>query len=134
MRAPKNKTRSQKKTTTAAPVSRLDPLNVNKRLYRQVAALLDQLEDDAEGVTLKERYMALAAIARIQYIFVNLRKEKLGDEPEGSAVRKYAGAFKANDPRGGAQSGRGPAAVNPGPEPDDDWFERDSPDNDDDAA
>ena len=50
----------------------LDPLNVNERLYRQVAALLEQLENN-RNVTLRERFQALMAIDRIQYAFVNLR-------------------------------------------------------------
>ena len=89
----------------------LDPLNVNQRLYRQVAELLKQLEEN-DHVTLRERFQALMAIARIQYVFVNLRKEKIADESTGSAVRKYATAFKANDPRGRKKiAGAKPRAV-----------------------
>ena len=48
---------------------------------------------------MRERVQALVAIARIQLVFMGLRKEKT-DEPErGSAVRKYAAAFEANDAR-----------------------------------
>jgi len=113
---------------------RADPLNINSRLYRQVAALLDQLEQ-SEHVTLRERFQALTAIARIQYVFVNLRKEKVGDDSAaGSSVRKYASAFKAHDPRGGKKAPRSTlTAVKSEPEPDDNWFERDD-DDDGDAA
>ena len=92
----------------------LDPLKINERLYRQVAELLKQLEEN-EHVTLKERFQALMAIARIQYVFVNLRKEKIADAATGSAVRKYATAFAKNDPRR-RKKVAGPRAV---PEPDD---------------
>lgn len=78
----------------------LDPQNIGPRLYKQVGVLLDQLETGT-GVTLKERYMALAAIARIQAIFQAIRlKDSRSDEPTaGSAVRKYASAFEAHDTR-----------------------------------
>ena len=76
----------------------LDPHNINVRLAKQVSEMLRQLEEDRD-VTLKERYMALMAIGRLQVIFTTLRKEKV-DEPErGSAVRQYEGAFKAHDAR-----------------------------------
>lgn len=74
----------------------LDPLNVNERLYRQVAALLDQLEKERD-LGLRERIAALVAVGRIQTIFVALRKEGAHDGPAaGSAVRKYASAFASH--------------------------------------
>jgi len=78
----------------------LDPQNISSRLYNQVGVLLDQLEGGT-GVTIKERYMALAAIARIQAIFQAIRiKDGKDDEPAtGSAVRKYSTAFSAHDAR-----------------------------------
>jgi len=78
----------------------LDPKNIGSRLYNQVAVLLDQLET-GQGVTIKERYMALAAIARIQAIFQAIRiKDGKDDEPtSGSSVRKYTTAFQAHDAR-----------------------------------
>lgn len=102
----------------------LDPLKVNERLYRQVAKLLDQLEQ-GEHVTLRERFQALMAIARIQYVFVNLRKEEADDEPTaGSSVRKYATAFtKTDDTRGRKKTARG--AAQPAADPErDNWFEQ----------
>ena len=108
---------------------RLDPLSVNVRLYNQASELLHQLETSPH-VTLRERYMALVAVGRIQVIFMGLRKEKLDDSNAGSAVRKYATAFKAHGD-GGRKAIAGPAA--PEPEPDigldDIWG-----DDDDDAA
>ena len=93
-----------------AQVRNFDPQNINMRLYNQVSALLTQLEE-GEHITLKERYMALVAIGRIQTIFVALRKEKLDEPGRGSAVRKYAKAFQAHDARGRK------AASRPTPEP-----------------
>lgn len=76
----------------------LDPHNINARLQNQVSELLRQLEE-GEHVTLRERYMSLTAIGRIQVMFVSLRKEKADEPDRGSAVRKYAAAFEANDAR-----------------------------------
>jgi hypothetical protein len=106
-----------------------DPYNINARITKQVSELLSQLEE-GEHVTLKERFQALGAIARIQYIFMGLRKEKEDDEPErGTAVRKYAGAFKANDASGRKKAAGRSAASDA---LDDNWFE--SADRDDDLA
>lgn len=78
----------------------LDPLKINERVYRQMDKLLTQLEQN-EHVTLKERFAALMAIARIQYVFVNLRKERIGENVDaGSAVRKYSSAFRAANDAG----------------------------------
>jgi len=78
----------------------LDPKNVGSRLYNQVAVLLEQLET-TEDVSIKERYMALVAIARIQVIFqaIRLKEAKVDDGTAGSAVRKYSTAFAAHDAR-----------------------------------
>lgn len=111
-------------------MSNLDPHKINERLARQVSVLLDQLES-SKNVTLRERFQALAAIARIQYVFVNLRREKFDEPVAGTAVRKYQTAFK-ND-AGGRKKGKRPtlAAVRPsGPDPEPDWLA----DTDDDTA
>ena len=102
-----------------------DPANINGRLYRQLDLVLEGLEDPNRDtkVTLKERIAALIAIARIQIAFVGMRKEKFDDPERGASVRKYATAFK-NDP-GRGKKRAGSAQPQPGPEPDDDWFERD---------
>jgi len=85
----------------------LDPKNIGARLYAQVAVLLDQLET-SDGVTIKERYMALASIARIQMIFqaIRLKDAKTDDPTAGSAVRKYSTAFAAHDARRRKAGGR----------------------------
>jgi hypothetical protein len=90
----------------------LDPLNVNERLYRQIARLLDQLEtEDAEGgITIPQRINALIAVGRVQIMFANLRKAAANDASDpGSEVRKYSQAFaKTNGARRGkASSGAG---------------------------
>ena len=71
----------------------LDPLQVNDRLYRQVARLLDMIETDP-GVDYNDIIKGLIAIGRVQTIFVALRKENRDEPDSGSAVRKYAAAFK----------------------------------------
>jgi hypothetical protein len=90
----------------------LDPLNVNERLYRQIARLLDQLEtEDAEGgITIPQRINALIAVGRVQIMFANLRKAAANESGDpGSEVRKYSAAFaKTNGARRGkASSGAG---------------------------
>jgi hypothetical protein len=109
----------------------LDPHKINERLARQVSILLEQLES-SKTVTLRERFQALMAIARIQYVFVNLRKEKYDEPAAGAAVRKYQTAFK-ND-AGGRKKGRRPAIAairSGGNEPPSDWL---GTDDDDDTA
>lgn len=100
-----------------------DPLDVNQRVYRQLAYLLDQLEkkDEDDHVTIKERIAALACIARVQYIFLTLRIKEPRDEQSGTTVRKYADAFK-NEAGGGKTRGRPKSKPESEPEPDD-WFE-----------
>lgn len=98
-----------------------DPLDINGRLYKQVSELLTQLET-GEHITLKERVAALVAISRIQYVFVNLRKEKVGDTDAGAAVRKYATAFTKDAARGRKKTTR---PAEPEPEPDDLGFDDD---------
>ena len=85
-----------------------DPLDVNARLYRQIAKLLDELEqaDDEHKMTLSARISALIAIGRIQIMFKNLRKGDY-DGSAGSKVRQYATAFQAaNATRGGKNRAR----------------------------
>jgi hypothetical protein len=100
----------------------LDPHKINERLVRQVSALLDQLENN-KNVTLRERFQALMAIARIQYVFVSLRREKFDEPAAGTAVRKYQTAFK-NDAGGRKKSGRPAIAAvrSGGNEPPPDWL------------
>ena len=74
----------------------LDPLKVNERLYRQIARLLDQLEesDREDGITIPQRINALIAVGRVQIMFANLRKAAANESRDpGSEVRKYTAAF-----------------------------------------
>jgi hypothetical protein len=94
------------------PMTDLDPLKVNERLYRQIARLLDQLEaaDTEDGITIPQRINALIAVGRVQIMFANLRKAAANDASDpGSEVRKYSAAFaKTNGARRGkAGSGAG---------------------------
>lgn len=82
-----------------------DPFNIRSRLYTQVSELLFQLENGCDEITTRERIAALAAIGRLEVIFTALReKESLHDPGRGSAVRKYATAFKAHGARRGAKT------------------------------
>lgn len=106
-----------------------DPLNVNVRLYRQASELLRRLEVGGDHVTLREFYMCMVAVGRIQVMFMGLRKEKVSDANAGSSVRKYEAAFKTNDARGRKAIAR-PAEPDTDPGFDDEW----GTDDDDDTA
>jgi hypothetical protein len=86
-----------------------DPLDVNLRLYRQIARLLDDIEaaDRDERMTMPQRISALIAVGRIQVLFANLRKASINDGSSGSKVRLYSEAFAKTD-------GVGKRASNPG--------------------
>jgi hypothetical protein len=92
-----------------------DPLQINSRLYNQIARLLDDLEakDAKQNLDIKERIAALIAVGRIQIMFVNLRKENLSGTGSGSAVRKYKQAFAKANAAGGRKkaAGRGRAGA-----------------------
>jgi hypothetical protein len=89
-----------------------DPLDVNARLYRQVARLLDDMEaaDRDDRMTMPQRISALIAVGRIQIMFANLRKH-LHDGSAGSEVRKYAAAFARPNAVGGGKGGSRSASV-----------------------
>ena len=109
-----------------------DPEQVNIRLYKQVSALLKQLEDK-KTITLRERIAALMAIGRLQQLFANMRKGEFSDPSRsGATVRKYQSAFSHAAGRGETDSGSAEATDPAG----DDWFEhaeRSEPDDDDTA-
>jgi hypothetical protein len=111
------------------PMSSHDQHNINERLARQVSKLLEQLEQ-GEHITLRERFQSLMAIARIQYVFVTLRKEKFDEPAAGASVRKYQTAFSKNDARGRKKIARSAVAVRPEHEPEPDWVSDDSDDGD----
>jgi hypothetical protein len=87
---------------TKGPAKAADPLDVNARLYRQIARLLDEMEaaDMDDRMTFPQRISALIAIGRIQKIFVDLRKGDY-DGSAGSKIREYASAFASADAVGG---------------------------------
>lgn len=96
-----------------APPKVSDPLDVNARLYRQIARLLDEMEsaDMNDTMTFPQRISALIAIGRIQKIFVDLRKGDY-DGSAGSEIRKYAAAFaKPHATGGGKNRSRPPTLV-----------------------
>lgn len=102
-----------------------DPLNVNARLYNQIARLLDDLEaaDAEDRMTIPQRIAALIAVGRIQIMFANLRKH-VHDGSAGSEVRKYAAAFArphaVSSGKGGSRSAIPiPIPIDDGSDPDD---------------
>ena len=80
-------------------VEEIDTHKINGRLLKQVDFLLTQIEAGGGDISIKDRYMALVAICRLQAIFVNLRKEKTDEPDRGSAVRLYEGAFASHGAR-----------------------------------
>lgn len=109
----KRKTKALPRTLTRF----VDPLNINGRLYNQLAIVLDELEKKNKTLTWRDRITALVYIGRIQTMFMGLRKEQSNEPTAGSAVRKYADAFKANAARG-RKTGTGPAVDNDWDNPD----------------
>lgn len=98
-----------------AELDHLDPLA--PRLHRQVAALLDQLEDKANQseITIPQRINALIAVGRILTIFATLRRAKDRERDNansGSKVSKFADAFAQNAARRRA-TGTGDAVPEP---------------------
>lgn len=101
-----------------------DALDITPRLYKQLDKLLDDMEaaDRDERMTMPQRISGMIALARIMKMMQDLRKGDL-NAGAGSAVTRYAEAFKtAHDPSRGA-SGPGPGLVVP--------FDRSEPDEDD---
>jgi hypothetical protein len=84
-----------------------DPLNINDRLYKQIGALLDDIEreDREEVMTTPQRISALIAVGRILTIFASLRKGDYEYGNAGAAVRKYAAAFAKPDAARGRKTG-----------------------------
>lgn len=107
-----------------------DPLNVNPRLYKQVAKLLDDMEaaDANEVMTMPQRISSLIAIGRLLKMFQDLRKGDANVDA-GSAVAKYAAAFAAQANGTGQRAGSARRVIvelDPSTSPADDDFEDDA--------
>jgi hypothetical protein len=76
-------------------VHTLDPKNVNGRLYDCISILLDNFQE----MTVSEQVRTVAAIARIQVLFIKLREDGGVATNTGTTVKKYAKAFEANAAR-----------------------------------
>lgn len=78
-------------TVTDVKVNPLDPLDINSQLMQWAQELIQKRYD----METNEQVRCIAAIARIQYLFMKLREEK----PEyshvnaGTEVRRFAKAF-----------------------------------------
>jgi hypothetical protein len=105
---------SQKHEIVDRP-AKLDPLDVNGRLYQMMSDLLDDMAS-MKKVGIRDRIAALVAIGRIQTMFMGLRKEFKVEQPAaGSTVRKFASAFSAHAARGRKASARSARAAEPEP-------------------
>jgi hypothetical protein len=99
-----------------------DPLGVNKRLYLQLGKLIDDMEaaDRDERMTMPQRIQALIAVARVQKMFVDLRKGEFS-AGGGSAINRYAAAFQTPHAVGGRDEDGRPRVIvqfDRGPDPD----------------
>lgn len=87
----------------------LDPLNINSRLQTWLSELIEARSE----MSVSEQVRAVAAIARIQYVFMKLREEKHEPATTGTAVKQYEKAFAANSRRRKAVAGRKSADIVP---------------------
>jgi hypothetical protein len=99
-----------------------DPLGVNRRLYLQLGKLIDDMEaaDRDERMTMPQRIQALIAVARVQKMFVDLRKGEFS-AGGGSAINRYAAAFQTPHAVGGRDEDGRPRVIvqfDRGPDPD----------------
>ena len=92
---------------------------IRHHFLRTVVALSEKVEIDTR-LDIRDKIAALALIDRV------LAREKTDESDRGSAVRRYATAFKAADGIGRATDGPGPAAepgrnrgIDPGEQNDD---------------
>lgn len=77
------------------PNKSIDPLNINPRLARWASEIIE----NRHVLTPSEQVRALAAIARIQYLFMKLREETEDERSRsssGTEVKRFAKAFAAN--------------------------------------
>jgi hypothetical protein len=89
-----------------------DPLGVNRRLYLQLGKLIDDMEaaDRDERMTMPPRIQALIAVARVQKMFVDLRKGEFS-AGGGSAINRYAAAFQTPHAVGGGNDHDRPRVI-----------------------
>jgi hypothetical protein len=97
---------------TKPKTSDIDPLDISGRTYRQIARLLDMLEDPDrdDEITFPQLLGALKLL--VTYDLTAIRKFARDDEEEaGSAAHKFSKAFAQNAERGRARSERAKAAL-----------------------
>jgi len=122
------------KPSNVVTLNPFDPDQVNQRLYKQVSALLQQLEekDSRSKVTMRERIAALIAVGRIQQLFIAMRKAS-GDVGSGSTVKKYTATFADAAGRRAADARRDAKRDIAAESEPSDWFERAEREDDDDS-
>jgi len=79
---------------------------IHNRIIQQIELILDKMEEHPERYTTKDR---LALVEKAGMFLTRDIKLRAANESEhsGSAVRKYANAFKAAHERGGAKGSAG---------------------------
>ena len=100
--------------------SNRDPHDIHRRVEDQIHLILLEMEENPERFALKDRLSMVQIVG--MYLTRNLKL--VSDESistAGTAVRKYAGAFKTNVARGRADRTRSSPAlvVTSDPDPDD---------------
>ena len=77
-------------------INPLDPHNVTPRLQQWISELIEK----RDNMSVREEIAAIAAIGRLQVMFVTLREEQGGGVATGTEVKRFAKAFAANADRG----------------------------------
>lgn len=76
--------------------------NLHARIMKQIAAILDALETEA-NITWAQRLQAVNVMGRL--VFADEREQKLSVPADtGSSVRKYSEAFKGETARAGRRA------------------------------
>ena len=73
----------------------LDPHNINPRLQAWISEIIEMRQD----MNAREQIAAIAAIGRLQVLFIKLREETGGGLTTGTEVKRFAKAFATNASR-----------------------------------
>ena len=76
-------------------INPLDPHNINPRLQEWISELIEKRDD----MSVREEIAAIAAIGRLQVLFIKLREEGGGGVSTGTAVKQFERFFKDNATR-----------------------------------
>ena len=73
-------------------INPLDPHNINPRLQEWISELIEKRDD----MSVREEIAAIAAIGRLQVLFIKLREEGGGGVATGTEVKRFEQYFKTN--------------------------------------